>query len=192
MPVAQAAESGDLQEVRGLLQRATTRGRRRSGTTTSNAAPITPVSSHPAAYNYPSPRGVRQAGANSQEDEYAPVMAPGAIPNIPEDPRAASPYMYPSTSAPFYNNNSMTMHPSNTSQPGNVPHPDYSGASYPAPSAYSENIRPPPQIAVPTAGRQFSGADDLRGENEDEEPLGGFPKQTAGGAWSAQQWRSGT
>lgn len=106
MPVAQAAESGDLLEVRGVLQRATTRGRRRSGTTTSNRAPITPLSSEPPVYNYPSPRGVRPAAATDHENERPSYERPsftasGAIPNIPEDTRAASPYMYPSTSAPL-------------------------------------------------------------------------------------------
>ena len=86
----------------------------------------------------------------------------------------------PGPAAPAYSN-------TNTTQTA------YYGAGGPLPPANNiENIRPPPPV-VPNLGRNqmYDEENDLRGENEEEEPLGGQPKMTAGAAASAHTWRSG-
>lgn len=200
-----STEHGDLEEVRGILRTATTRGRRRSGTTSSNIAPHS--STHPPGYSaWQAPSGVRRSGTNGRN---AQVTGPNNAGGIGGGNFAlqdtTAPYIYPSASAPAavpaYNGNQDSNADREYPMPSQTA---YYGAGGPPPpqmtintsNSTHEPLRPPPQAAVPMVGRQqiHDGAgveDDLRGENEEEEPLGGMPKMTAGGAWIQNTWRSG-
>ena len=200
------SEVAELEEVRGILRTATTKGRRRSGTTSSNVPPVTPVTSNPPGYHWQSPSGVRRSGTtvrrragsvtaglsnirtSTDNDDAATSSSTVAVHSAP-----TAPYMYPSAGG----SNSIP-HPPGPAAPAysnaNTTHTAYYGAGGPPPSSNIENIRPPPQVAaVPSLGRNqmYDEENDLRGENEEEEPLGGQPKLTAGGAASAHTWRSG-
>jgi hypothetical protein len=196
------SEAAELEEVRGILRTATTKGRRRSGTTSSNVPPVTPVTTNPPGYHWQSPSGVRRSGTTARRRAGSVTAGLSNIRTSTDNENAATsssafavqsaptaPYIYPSAgasigpAAPAYSN-------TNTTQTG------YYGAGGPPPPGSSniENIRPPPQVAaVPSLGRNqmYDEENDLRGENEEEEPLGGQPKMTAGAAASAHTWRSG-
>lgn len=204
------SEVAELEEVRGLLRTATTKGRRRSGTTSSNVPPVTPVTSNPPGYHWQSPSGVRRSGTTARRragsvtaglsnvrtstdnDDAGTSSAAFAVRSAP-----TAPYMYPSAGTGGGNNS--IPHPPGPAAPAyssantNTSQTAYYGAGGPPPPSNNiENIRPPPPV-VPNLGRSqmYDEENDLRGENEEEEPLGGQPKMTAGAAASAHTWRSG-